>query len=144
MQIFITNLNTQITLDKERKKNMANQQAYAAASVYINGSRLSEEASVTVEFKKLPFKKQKLGTTCNPFPNIITEIDISNAVPSVDFEFDPTQFMFGNNNLIELTIFAAGRTLTVKGSIMSSNFSHVVDSASKLDFKFTGGKSEWD
>ena len=124
---------------------MANQQAYTKADVYINSKKLAEEASVTIASSngKIPVKTVAKGLAGFSKGAGMTEIDISNAVPTLGFELDPTQFMFGDDDTIEITIFAAGRTLTVKGSIMSSNFSHAVDSASKLDFKFTGGEASW-
>lgn len=72
----------------------------------------------------------------------MTEITVSNAVPAIDFELDPGTFI---NEVaeVEISIFAAGRTLTVKGSIIDDNFSHAVDTEAKLEFNFRGGPSVW-
>ena len=125
---------------------MANQQSYTKADVYINSNKLAESASVTISTTsgKQPVKTMAKGLAGFTKGAGMTEIDVSNAVPSIDFEFDPTQFMFGDDDSIELTIYVAGRTLTLEGSITSCNFSFAVDSASKLDFKFTGGEASWE
>jgi hypothetical protein len=119
---------------------MANLQQYSRAIVYINSSVLSEEASVTI---KRSSGSQLVKTVAKGYSgespgSPMTEITISNAVPAADFELDPGRFI----NLleeVEVSIFVAGRTMTVKGFIIDDNFSHAVDSEAKLEFNFRGG-----
>lgn len=123
---------------------MANLQQYSKAVVYINSSVLSEEASVTIRRTSgsQPVKTVAKGYAGESPGSPMTEITISNAVPAADFELDPGQFI----NLVsevEISIFAAGRTMTVKGFIIDDNFSHAVDSEAKLEFNFRGGPAEW-
>jgi len=119
-------------------------QNYTKALVYVNGALLAEESSVTVKRTsgKNPVKTvvRGLGGFSQGAP--MTEISVSNAVPSADFELNPGQFIL-NNQEVEITIIAANRTLTCVGQILDDNFQHAVDSEGKLDFNFTGGPSDW-
>lgn len=123
---------------------MANLQQYSKAIIYVNSNVLSEEASVTI---KRSSNSQPVKTTAKGYAGespgaAMTEITVTNAVPAIDFEFNPGIFINELDN-VELTIFAAGRTLTVIGSIIDDNFSHAVDSEAKLEFSFRGGPSNW-
>jgi len=118
---------------------------YSKAQVYVNGGLLSEEASVTI---KRTTGAQIIKTVAKGFAGVspgapMVEISISNAVPSADFELDPGSFMLALEPA-EVTVFAAGKTLTSKGFILDDNFSHGVETPSKLDFNFTGGFAEWE
>lgn len=124
---------------------MANLSQYTKAVVYIGTSVLSEEASVTIKRSSgsQPVKTVAKGYSGESPGSPMTEITVSNAVPSADFELDPGNFI----NLVEvvtITIFAAGRTMTVKGFIIDDNFSHAVDSEAKLEFNFRGGIAYWE
>lgn len=124
---------------------MANLQQYSKAVVYINGSVLSEEASVSI---KRNSGSQAVKTVAKGYAGEspgapMTEISVSNAVPSSDFELNTSDFI-NLLNEVEVTIFAAGRTLTVKGFIISDNFDHAVDTEAKLSFEFRGGPSNWE
>ncbi|KYF87787.1 hypothetical protein BE20_24900 [Sorangium cellulosum] len=124
---------------------MANLDLYTKAQVYVNSALLAEEASVTI---KRSTGAQQVKTVAKGFAGLspgspMCEITVSNAVPSADFELDPGQFM-KDLEVVEVTIFAAGRTATSKGFITDDNFSHAVDTASKLDFTFVGQFPEWD
>ncbi|MDI3282114.1 hypothetical protein [Polyangium sp. 15x6] len=123
---------------------MANLQQYTKAVVYVNSSVLSEEASVTIKRTSgsQPVKTVAKGYAGESPGSPMTEITVSNAVPSADFELNPGQYI-NLLDIVEVTIFAAGRTLTVKGSIIDDNFSHAVDSEAKLEFNFRGGPSDW-
>lgn len=123
---------------------MGNLQKYTKAIISVNGTVLSQESSVTVKrtSNSQAVKTVALGYAGESDGAVMTEITISNAVPSVDFELDPGQFI----NLVEeveISIFAAGRTMTVSGFIIDDNFSHAVDTESKLEFNFRGGPSVW-
>jgi hypothetical protein len=124
---------------------MANLETYTKATVYLNSSVLSEEASVTI---KRMSGAQPVKTTAKGFSGMspgapMMTVSVSNAVPSADFELDPGK-MIKDLEVVEITIFAANRTLTSKGFILDDNFSHAVETASKLDFEFTGQFAEWE
>jgi hypothetical protein len=124
---------------------MANLETYTKATVYVNSSLLSEEASVTIKRMSgaQPVKTTAKGLAgFSPGAPMMT-ISVSNAVPSADFELDPGP-MIASIETVEVTIFAAGRTLTTKGAILDDNFSHAVETASKLDFEFTGQMAQWE
>jgi hypothetical protein len=121
-----------------------NLQLYTAAYVYVNGGLLAEEAHVTVD------------RATNSQPNISvakgysgespgapqTEISVESNVPAASFEFNPGPFM-GQLQQVEFTIFAAAMTMTFKGFIISDNFTHAANTASKLSFKARGVFSDW-
>ena len=125
---------------------MANLQQYAKATLYWNGSLLAEEASVSI---KRDSNAQVVKTVAKGFAGLsqgaaMTTISISNAVPSAGFEMDPGDFIM--NNLVgQLTIILGESSLelTANGFITSDNFSHAVDTASKLDFEFVTGPTKW-
>lgn len=123
---------------------MSNLQKYTNAIISWNGVTLSQESSVTIKrtSNSQAVKTVALGYAGESPGAAMTEITVSSAVPSADFELDPGQFI----NAVEqgeLSVFAAGRTLTVQGFIIDDNFSHAVDTESKLEFNFRGGPSFW-
>jgi len=107
--------------------------------VYVDGKLLAQEISVTV----------RRSTNSNPVSTVVggysgespgaptVEIDVDNAVPSGDFELNPGAYM-GNLGVAEISIFAASRTITVKGFIIEDSFTHGVSAAAGLSFKFRG------
>src|SRR5690349_15134031 len=122
-----------------------NLELYSKAQVYIDGQLLAEEASVSV---KRTTAAQVVKTVAKGFAGVsqgaaMIEVSVENAVPSTDFELNPQKYMT-NLDVAELTIYAADSTLTSKGFILSDNFSHAVDTQSKLSFEFTGQYAEWD
>ena len=121
-----------------------NLQLYAKASVYVDGSLLSEEASVTI---KRTTGAQVVKTVAKGFAGVspgapMLTISVENAVPSADFELNPGDYMT-NLDVVEVTIFAAGNTLTSKGFILEDNFSHAAETQSKLTFEYTGQYADW-
>lgn len=124
---------------------MSDLQLYTKASVYVDGSLLSEEADVTL---KRMTGAQVVKTVAKGFSGLspgapMLQISVTNAVPSTDFEYNPGQDM-SDLNVKEVTIFAAGRTLTSKGFVTDDNFSHAVETQSKLSFDFTGQFADWE
>src|SRR5574338_728038 len=118
---------------------MANLQLYTAAFVYVNGALLSEEASVTVNRST---NSQQVITVAKGYAGespgaAMCEITVESAVPAADFELDPSKFL-GELRVTEFTVFAAGKTLTFKGFIISDNFSHAANTESKLTFSARG------
>lgn len=124
---------------------MADLQLYTKASIYKDGSLLSEEADLTV---KRMTGAQVAKTVAKGFAGLspgapMIQISVTNAVPATDFEYNPGSNM-ANLDVVEITVFAAGRTLTSKGFITDDNFSHAVETPSKLSFEFTGQFADWE
>ena len=124
---------------------MANLDLYTKATVYLNAALLSEESSVTIKRStgSQPVKTAAKGYAGESPGAPMAEITVENAVPSADFEMDPGQVML-DLETVELTIFAAGRTATVKGFIIEDNFAHAVETQSKLSFTMRGQFPTWD
>jgi hypothetical protein len=126
---------------------LSNLQQYAKATVLWNGAILSEEASVSI---KRASNAQVVKTVAKGFAGMsqgaaMVNISISNAVPSSGFEMDPGDLIM--NNLIgQLTVILGdySLSLTANGFITDDNFSHAVDTASKLDFEFVTGPAKWE
>jgi hypothetical protein len=117
----------------------SNAQLYTVAYIYINGSLLAEEASLNVDRVT---NSQEVLTVAKGYAGespgaAMTQVSVDNAVPSADFEFNPGNFM-GAMQPVEITVFAANNKLTFTGFIISDNFSHAVNSASKLSFSARG------
>jgi hypothetical protein len=123
---------------------MANQQVYTNALVYIDDALLSQESRVTVRRMSgsNPVDTTALGYAGESPGSPRVEIDVTNAVPSADFEFNPGQFMKLLRQC-KVTIFAAGKQLTSKGQIFTDNFSHSVNAETTLEFQFRGGFADW-
>ena len=123
---------------------MSNVQKYTKAVVYINGTLLTEESNCTVKRDSggnaVKTVAKGYGGRSPGAP--MTMITVKNAVPSADFEFNPGPFI-NNTDEVEVSVFAAGRTLTVTGFIINDNFQHGVDAAAELEFEFEGGPSDW-
>lgn len=122
----------------------SNVQKYTKAVVYVNSNLLTEESNVTIKREDggNPVKTTAKGYAGRSPGAPMTNITVRNAVPSADFEFNPGVFI-NQTEEVEITVFAAGRTLTVVGFITSDNFQHGVDSAAELEFEFEGGPSDW-
>lgn len=123
----------------------SNLQLYTAANVYINGSLLAEEASVTVARST---NSQQVITVAKGYAGEspgapMTDITVENAVPAADFEVNPGKFM-AELKVVEFTVFAAGNTLTFKGFIITDNFSHAANTESKLSFTARGSFADWE
>lgn len=117
---------------------------YSIASVYINGALLAEETTVGIDRDS---KAQEQYTVAKGFAGLspgspVTMISLDNAVPSQDFEVNPGQFI-KQLQVVEVTVFAAGRTLTSKGFITSDNFGHAVNAEAKISMKFIGEYADW-
>ena len=124
-------------------------QQYSLIDVYVNGGKLAEEASVTINRRT---NAQNVNTVAKGFAGqspgaAIIEIKVTNAVPAATFELNPGQFMglTGGSALgvVEITLFAAGQTLTTKGFITDDNFSHAVNSEAKLEFSAICSPADW-
>src|SRR5688572_19231730 len=102
---------------------MSNLQRYSKTTVLWNGQLLAEESSLTV---RRISGAQVVKTVAKGFAGLsavapMCEISVENAVPAEDCELDTGESIEGLI-LGELTIFAAGRTLTSKGFIIDDKF----------------------
>lgn len=123
---------------------MSNVQTYTKAVVYINSNLLTEESNVTIDQDS---GSNEVKTVAKGYAGEspgapMTMINVRNAVPSADFEFNPAPFI-NLTEEVEVSVFAAGKTLTVVGFIYKSNFQHGVGNAAELAFDFRGGPSDW-
>lgn len=119
-------------------------QLYTLCEVYWNGRKLAEEASVklTRDSKAQPVVTVARGFAgMSPGAKDIT-ISVENAVPAADFELNPGDYI-GELRVGEITLFAAGKTLSSKGFITKDDFSHAVNSEAKLSFEFMGEFADW-
>ena len=126
---------------------MASLQQYAIANVLVNGSLLAEEMTVTAARDT---KAQEIETVTKGLAGFSpgaarTTIDVESAVPSADFELNPGKYLsnIGIPQIVEFTIFAAGRTLTVRGWITNDNFAHGVGTPAKLKFTAICQYGDW-
>ena len=120
-------------------------QLYTQCEVYRNGGKLTEETSVKLTRTT---KAQIQETVARGFAGVspgakMIQISVENAVPSADFEYDAGDDM-GELRVAEITLFAAGKTLTSKGFITDDNFNHSVNSPSTYSFEFTGEWAIWE
>lgn len=124
---------------------MADLQLYTKATVYINSGLLSQESSVSIDRNS---GSSPVDTVANGYsgespgsPKL--EISIDNAVPSADFELNPGSFM-KLLTPVEISIFAAGRTLTTTGFVYADNFTHAVNTPAKITMKLRAKFTDWE
>lgn len=123
---------------------MSQAQLYTKVTVYVNGALLTENADVRVTRNAglLPVNTTYKGfagfTQGAPF----LEIEVGNAVPLAGFEYNPGEDE-QNANFVNLTIVAAGQTLSSDGGIMGDDLSYAINTESKLNFRFHGEFSDW-
>ena len=120
-------------------------QQYANVEVYADGGKFLESTSVKLTRDA---KGQIIETLGRGFAGIspgakMLSIGISNAVPAASMEYDAGTKM-GRYEPVELTLFAAGKTLPSKGFWMSDDFSGAVNSPSGLELSFVGEWAEWE
>lgn len=112
------------------------------ASVYVNGTLLTEECNVTIKRigGGIVVKTVAKGYAGRSPGAPMTMITVRNAVPAADFELNPGQFI-NQTGEVEVSVFAAGKTLTVVGEIIDHNFDDVAKELSNLlRFDFRGGQ----
>jgi len=119
-------------------------QTYALANVLVNGALLAEHGSVSVNRAT---NSQAVNTVSKGYagesPGAANcTISIKNAVPAADFELNPGAFMKALN-VVEVTVFVAGRTLTSKGFVIGDAFAHSVNAEATLDISFRGEFADW-
>lgn len=145
---------------------MSQIQLYSKVQVIIGNSlgtfqgNLSEYADVKITRNSglLPVDTAAKGfagfTPGAPF----LEIEVGNAVPNADFEYNSGSDQIGGAGgvdvgpntqaipaftPIQMTLVAAGRTLTSDGCIMSDDLSYAINSEAKLNFRFRGEWADW-
>lgn len=119
-------------------------QQYSNVEVYINGSKLAEAASVKISRTT---DAQIVNTLGRGFAGVspgarMIKVTVENAVPSASFEYDPGSVM-ETLTPVELTLFAAGKSLSSRGFILEDDFSGAVNSQTQLSFSFTGEWASW-
>lgn len=122
-------------------------EVYTLATVYVDGALLTEESSVTVDRDA---RMQEVNTVAKGFAGMspgapIIRIDIENGVPARDFELNPGKYFVNPADIqvVEVTIFAAGRSLTTRGFITKDNFRHAVNAEARLSMNFIGEPADW-
>jgi len=120
---------------------MANNQLYTTATVLLNQNLLGEAMGVTAKFNGAlqtakTLAKGRAGVSKGAVVNTFT---IDSEIPFSGFEVDVISMM-NNVEEVELTLFMASSTLTVKGNIMSVDISKSVDSNAKHSFTFECGE----
>ena len=124
---------------------MSGLQLYTLAYVLVDGSILTEEASVNVNRAT---NSQAVNTVAKGYagesPGAASiEIQVTNAVPSADFEMNPGRYM-KNLKQVEIGLLVAGKQLTARGFIISDSFKHSVNNESSLDFTFRGSFADFE
>ena len=124
-------------------------QLYSQIEIFVNGSKLAEEAQISIERNT---NAQVVNTVAKGFAGMapgaaIMTIRVTNAVPSAGFEMNPGNFMGmssgGALGVVELTFFAASQTLTTKGFITTDSLSHSVGAESKIEFTAMCEPADW-
>ena len=118
---------------------MANDTLYTPIYVTVNDALLTEHMSVDV---KRMTDAQIIKTVAKGFAGVspgapMCEIDVTNAIPSADFELDPGPFM-KSLQTVEIGLQMAGKVGTSRGFIIEDSFKGAVDSPSGLSFRFIG------
>ena len=118
---------------------------YTTANVYVNGSLLLEEAAVTIDRVAESTSIYTLGKgyagEASGAPML--EMSVDNAIPSTNFELDSGKFL-GPMQKVNFAVSAGDKTIQFDGFIIADNFSHAVNSSSKLSFKAKGFFADWE
>lgn len=124
---------------------MSELKLYSNCDVFINGSLLAEEASVSVAKKSglNPVFTVQNGLAGMTKGAATAEVSIESAVPSADFEFNPDPFM-AVGEVVELRIVMANRETNCKGFITDASYAHSVNDASKLSMTLLCRFSEFE
>ena len=123
---------------------------YAWATIEVEGvGILAQEASISIDrnTNSQPVFTTVLGYNGESPGAGVCELSVDSAVPSTGFELDPGRYMSAlclntsgllPNGVTFIIHLATGQSLNFKGYIYTDNFSHAVNSASKLSFKARG------
>ena len=124
---------------------MANFQQYSLIYATIDGALLTQEASLTINMKS---GLNPVFTVAGGFSGMTKGADsieatIESAIPSTDFEYNPSQAL-RTGTPIEVGFIAAGRQLVAKGFVTEADFSHSVNNESKLSLKCMLKMADWE
>lgn len=124
---------------------MSDLKLYSNAEVFINGSLMAEESSVSVAKKSglNPVFTVANGLAGATKGAATAEVSIESAVPSADFEFNPDSFMLVGE-VVELRVVMANRETNCKGFITDATYSHSVNDSSKLSMTLLCRFSEFE
>jgi len=120
-------------------------QLYTQVEAYIDGAKLTEATSVNVD---LDNQAQIVETLNRGFAGVSKgaariSISIANAVPAASFEYEPSAKILGLEP-VELTLYAAGKSLSSKGFLMKFSMSGAVNSPSGISLEFVGEPASWE
>lgn len=121
-------------------------EVYTLALVTIDGSLLTEEASITIDRDS---RAQEVSTVAKQFSGMspgagIMHIDVENGVPAADFELNPGKYFAKFLKPVEIAIYAAGRRLVTQGFIPKDTFRHGVSAEAKVSFHATCQMADWE
>ena len=124
---------------------MSDLQIYSKVAIEIAGvGQLTEESSVTIKAasgaKEVNTVFKGLAGFSPGSPKM--DIEVKNAIPAAGFEYDPSDDIL-NIRTKEFYFYAGGKTLTVKGVILTANWAHAVDTESTLEFTATCEYGTW-
>jgi hypothetical protein len=120
-------------------------QIYTLVEPYLDGAKLTEATTVKIDVTS---KAQIQETIARGFAGVspgakMITVTIDSAVPSADFEYDPTTDL-SELRVKELTLFAAGRSLSSKGFVIDYSLQGSVNSPSSLSLTFIGEFAKWE
>lgn len=124
---------------------MSDTQLYTLAYCTVAGALLTEHASLTVNRAT---NSQAVNTVAKGYAGespgaAMVDIQVTNAVPSADFEMNPGPYM-KSLEAVEIGVICAGKQLVAKGFIISDSFKHGVNAEATLDFSFRGGFADFE
>ena len=124
---------------------MADPQLYTLIYALMNGSLLSEEASVSLsrETGSSPAKTVPKGYAGETPGAPMSELQISNMVPAAGMEFDAGQSM-ATMTPIEMGLLSHKKQLTFKGFIINDSIKHSASGEASYDFTVRGVFSKWE
>lgn len=116
------------------------------SSPSVPGGLLTEESDITIDRDS---RGQEVNTVAKQFAGVspgagIMMVDITNAVPSADFEVNPGKFFVKLYEVVQFKFHAAGRTMTTKGFVMRDNFRHGVNKEATLQFHALCEMADWE
>ena len=124
---------------------MANNQLYSLAYVTINGRLLMEHSDCTLtrNSNAQPVRTVAKGLAGFSPGAADCEIDVQNAAPAADFEYDPGDDI-DENTVVECSVVGPdGKQAMSKGCILSDTFQHGVGKEAAISFKFHGSFPKW-
>lgn len=124
---------------------MAELKLYTQALLYLDGTKLAECESIQVSGDS---KAQIVETIAQGLSGITQgasqlKFTVKNAVPDADFEMNPNTFI-KKGDFKDLSVFAAGKTITSKVFINNWSFSYQVNGKAELNFDAIGTWSDWE